>query len=128
MDPARSLRRPAPGPLPAWAESDYVNHNIREFRRTGFHGALNYYRAAEPYFHLSAVFKGARVTQPSFFIWGKADGLRELYPLTIEQMRAGLPGLLGGLELDDVGHWVQHEASDVVNEHLVKFLRSVIAA
>jgi len=51
--------------------------------------------------------------------------LKELYPLSIEQMRAGLPGLLGGLELDNVGHWVQHEASDVVNELLVKFLRDV---
>jgi pimeloyl-ACP methyl ester carboxylesterase len=128
MDPARSLHRPAPGPLPAWAESDYVNHNIGEFQRTGFHGALNYYRAAEPYFYLSAAFKGAMVTQPSFFIWGKMDGLKELYPLTIEQMRAGLPGLLGGLELDNVGHWVQHEAFDVVNEQLVKFLRAVNAA
>jgi pimeloyl-ACP methyl ester carboxylesterase len=124
MDPARSLYRPAHAPLPAWADSDYVSYNIGEFQRTGFHGGLNYYRAAEPYFYLSAAFKGAKVTQPSFFIWGKADGLRELYPLTIEQMRAGLPGLMGGLELDNVGHWVQHEAVEVVNEQLVKFLRT----
>jgi pimeloyl-ACP methyl ester carboxylesterase len=82
-----------------------------------------YYRAAEPYFDLSAAYKGAKITQPSFFIWGKADGLRELYPMTIDQMRAGLPGLVGGLELDNVGHWVQHEASDLVNDQLVKFLR-----
>jgi pimeloyl-ACP methyl ester carboxylesterase len=115
--------RPAPGPLPSWAESDYVNHNIAEFQRTGFHGGLNYYRAAEPYFDLSATFKGAKITQPSFFIWGKADGFKELYPLTIDQMRAGLPGLVGGLELDNVGHWVQHEAHDVVSDQLVKFLR-----
>ena len=125
MDPARSLHRPAPGPLPSWAESDYVNHNIAEFQRTGFHGGLNYYRAAEPYFDLSAAFKGAKITQPSFFIWGTADGLKELYPLTIDQMRGGLPGMVGGLELDNVGHWVQHEASDVVNDQLVKFLRIV---
>jgi pimeloyl-ACP methyl ester carboxylesterase len=125
MDPARSLHRPAPGPLPLWAESDYVNHSIAEFQRTGFHGGLNYYRAAEPYFNLSAAFKGAKITQPSFFIWGKADGLKELYPLTLDQMRGGLPGLVGGLELDNVGHWVQHEAPDVVNEQLVKFLRTV---
>jgi pimeloyl-ACP methyl ester carboxylesterase len=125
LDPARSLHRPAPGPLPAWAAPDYVNHNIAEFQRTGFHGGLNYYRAAEDFFHLSAAFKGAKITQPSFFIWGKADGLRELYPLTLSQMRAGLPGLLGGLELDDVGHWVQHEAAAVVSEQLVQFLRSV---
>ena len=38
-------------------------------------------------------------------------------------MRGGLPGLIGGLELDNVGHWVQHEASDLVNEQLVEFLR-----
>jgi pimeloyl-ACP methyl ester carboxylesterase len=43
-------------------------------------------------------------------------------------MRAGLPGLLGGIELDNVGHWVQHEASEVVSEQLVKFLRTVNAA
>jgi pimeloyl-ACP methyl ester carboxylesterase len=40
-------------------------------------------------------------------------------------MRAGLPGLIGGLELDNVGHWVQHEAADVVSDELVKFLRIV---
>jgi hypothetical protein len=54
--------------------------------------------------------------------------MKELYPLTIDQMRAGLPGLLGGIELDNVGHWVQHEASEVVSEQLVKFLRTVNAA
>jgi pimeloyl-ACP methyl ester carboxylesterase len=123
LDPARSLHRPAPGPLPSWVETDYLTHNVAEFQRTGFHGALNYYRAAELYFDLSAAYKGAKITQPSFFIWGKTDGLKELYPLTIDQMRAGLPGLMGALELDNVGHWVQHEASDLVNDQLVKFLR-----
>lgn len=125
MDPARSLHRPAPGPLPAWAEPDYVAHNIGQFQRTGFHGALNYYRAAEPYFHLSAAFRGAKIRQPACFIWGKADGLKELYPLTGDQLRAGLPGLVGSLELDDVGHWVQHEAADVVSDQLAQFLRTV---
>ena len=76
-------------------------------------------------FPLSPAFKGAKIAQPSFFIWGKADGLKELYPLTIDQMRAGLPGLVGGLELDNVGHWVQHEAADLVSDQLVTFLRTV---
>jgi pimeloyl-ACP methyl ester carboxylesterase len=125
LDPARNLHRPVPGPMPSWAEPDYVKHNIAEFQRTGFHGGLNYYRAAEPYFYLSAAFKGAKIFQPSFLIWGKADGLKELYPLTVEQMRAGLPGLMAGLELDGVGHWVQHEAPDVVSDELAKFLRTV---
>ena len=125
LAPARSLHRPVPGLMPSWAEPDYVNHNVAAFQRTGFHGGLNYYRAAEPYFYLSAAFKGAKIPQPAFFIWGKADGLRELYPLNVEQMRLGLPGLVGWIELDDVGHWVQHEAADVVNDQLLKFLRIV---
>jgi pimeloyl-ACP methyl ester carboxylesterase len=43
-------------------------------------------------------------------------------------MHASLSGLVGGLELDNVGHWVQHEAAGVVNEQLVKFLRQVETA
>jgi pimeloyl-ACP methyl ester carboxylesterase len=124
MDPARSLHRPAPGALPSWAEPDYIAHNITEFQRTGFHGGLNYYRAAEPYFYLSAAWKGAKITQPSFYVGGKADGLGALYP-PFEKLRAGLPGLVGSLELDNVGHWVQHEASVQVSDQLVKFLRTV---
>jgi pimeloyl-ACP methyl ester carboxylesterase len=127
MDPARSLHRPAPGPLPSWAESDYVAHNIAEFQRTGFHGALNYYRAAEPYFYLSGAWKGAKITQPSFYIAGKADGLGELYP-PFEKLRASLPGLVGNLEIDNVGHWVQHEASAEVSDQIVKFLRIINTA
>jgi len=125
MDPKRSLHRAAPGPLPAWAEPDYVEHNIAEFERTGFHGGLNYYRAAEPYFYLSGPWKGAKVTQPSFFMGGKADGLKLLYPQTEEQFRVGIPGLVGMLELDNVGHWPQHEASAQVSDQLIKFLHSV---
>jgi pimeloyl-ACP methyl ester carboxylesterase len=125
MDPRRSLHRPAPGPLPSWAGPDYVAHNVTEFRRTGFHGGLNYYRAAELYFGLSAAWKGAKITQPSFFITGKADGMRQLYPLTTDELRVGLPGLVGSSELDNVGHWTQHEAVAEVSDQLAKFLRTV---
>jgi pimeloyl-ACP methyl ester carboxylesterase len=124
FDPARGLHRPAPEPLPSWMDPDYLAHNIAEFTRTGFHGALNYYRAAEPYFLLSAPWKGAKITQPSFYMAGKADGLGALYP-PAEQLRAGLPGLVGNLELDKIGHWIQHEASAQVSEQLVKFLRTL---
>jgi pimeloyl-ACP methyl ester carboxylesterase len=113
--------------LPSWAARDYVTHNVAEFQRTGFHGALNYYRSAEPYFYLSGAWKGAKVTQPSFYVTGKADGLGVLYP-PVGQLRAGLPGLVGSLEIDNVGHWVQHEASAQVSDQLVKFLRTVTPA
>lgn len=125
LDPARNLTRPISVPLPSWAEPEYVNHAIAEFQRTGFHGGLNYYRATEPYFKLNAAFKGAKIAQPSYFIWGRCDGLREIYPLSLDQLRTGLPGLVGGLDLENVGHWVHHEAPDLVNERLVEFLHQL---
>ncbi len=124
LDPSRTLYRPAPCPLPQWAEPDYVAHNISEFQRTGFHGALNYYRAAEPYFHLAGAFKNAKIHQPSFFLSGKDDGIKVLYP-PMEILAAALPGLVGSRELDNVGHWIQHEATDEVSDQLLKFLRAI---
>jgi pimeloyl-ACP methyl ester carboxylesterase len=38
---------------------------------------------------------------------------------------SGLPGLAGRVELDNVGHWVQHEASAEVSKQLVQFLRTL---
>ena len=43
----------------------------------------------------------------------------------MEQLSAGLPGLVGSLRLDHVGHWVQHEASAEVSDQLLKFLETV---
>ena len=39
--------------------------------------------------------------------------------------RAALPGLIGRVELDNVGHWLQHEASAELSKQLVQFLRNV---
>ena len=95
FDPARSLHRPPPARLPTWIEGDYLAHNVSEFQRTGFHGALNYYRAVQPFFDLSGPYVGATITQPSYFIWGKADGLFPIYQLTEAKMRDRCPGLVG---------------------------------
>jgi pimeloyl-ACP methyl ester carboxylesterase len=128
FDPARSLHRPPPSRLPAWIEADYLAHNVSEFRRTGFHGALNYYRAVQPFFDLSGAYLGATITQPSYFMWGEADGLVPIYQLTEAKMRDRCPGLAGYVGLRGVGHWVQHEAADQVNRDLITFARSVSAA
>jgi pimeloyl-ACP methyl ester carboxylesterase len=125
FDPARSLHRRPPNDLPAWIDRDYLAHNIAEFQRTGFHGALNYYRAIQPFFDLSGAYLDAKIAQPSYFIWGKADGLVPVYQLTESRMRRRCPGLVGYVGLEDVGHWAQHEATDVVNQHLIAFARSV---
>ena len=89
MDPARSLHRPAPGPLPSWAEPDYVAHNVAEFQRTRFHGGLNYYRAAEPYFYLSAAWKDAKSLNLHFSL--REGGWPGATLSTHDQLRSSLP-------------------------------------
>ncbi len=123
FDPARSLLRPAPATLPAWIDTGYLSHNVREFARTGFHGALNYYRAIQTSFDLTAPWKGAVIEVPSFYAFGAVDGLVELGRPTRKTLGQGQSHLLGVLEIANVGHWPQHEAAAVINKALLRFLR-----
>lgn len=122
FDPARSILRPAPATRPAWIDPGYLAHTIAEFTRTGFHGALNYYRSIQQSFELTAPWKGAALEVPSYYAFGAVDGLVELGRPTRETLSPGQPRLLGVLEIDGVGHWPQHEAPEVLNRALLHFL------
>lgn len=127
-DPDRHMLRPAPVPIPTWADPNYVRHNIDVFTEKGFHGGLNYYRAAQETFDLMSAFKNALIWQPSLYIWGAEDGLCQLFhptPPTLAEARQSAPGLVDVIRLEHVGHWVQHEAADAVNTELIKFLSIV---
>lgn len=122
FDPARGLTRPAPSPLPEWLDRPDLTEAVAEFRRTGFHGPLNYYRAIEPFFGMAGAFAGATIRQPSFFLVGRSDGLNKLRTVTEESLRPSLPGLRGFVVLDGIGHWPQLEATASVNESILAFL------
>lgn len=126
IDPEKDMLRPSPVDVPAWADRDYVDHTIRAFERSGFHTGLNYYRVLQMTFDLTAAFKNATIAQPSLYIWGGADGLCRFFhpdPPAIEDLRPVWPGLVDVVELEDAGHWVQHEAAARVNAELVRFLQ-----
>lgn len=125
IDPAKNMLRPAPIENPTWADADYVEHTISTFERTGFHGGLNYYRVLQVTFDLTAAFKDATIRQPSLYIWGGADGLCHFFHPTspaAEDLRTVWPGLTHVVELQEVGHWPQHESADRVSEEIVDFL------
>lgn len=125
IDPARGMLRPSPVAVPSWADPDYVAHLIAEFTRTGFDGGLNYYRTVQQSFNLTAPFRGQVIRQPTFYVNGKADGLNDMMNPTTAELRSGLPGLVGHVELEGVGHWVQHEAPDRLNRALLGFLATI---
>jgi len=121
-----SKYRTQPAPLPAWADQSDIRAEVAEFTRTGFHGALNYYRAMQLSFDLLAPFKGELVKQPSFFVGGAEDELVKAGGAkSPDELRKVLPGLVGSLIIPGVSHWPQLEASAVTNEALIRFLRQV---
>ncbi len=126
IDPAKDMLRPSPVDVPIWADRDYVDHTIRVFERHGFHTGLNYYRVLQVTFDLTAAFKNATIAQPSLYIWGGADGLCRFFhpdPPAVADLRPVWPGLVEIVELEDAGHWIQHEAAARVNAEIVRFLR-----
>lgn len=81
---------------------------------------LNFYRAAVRYPTASAR-RPAIITAPTLVIWGERD------PYLGIRLTQGLDAWVRDLRiirLPNVGHWVQNEAPERVNELLVEFLRS----
>lgn len=125
IEPAKSMLRPSPMDVPSWASLDYVAPTIAEFERTGFHAGLNYYRVLQLTFDMTAAFKGATIAQPSMYIWGGADNLCRFFhpePPTVDDLRPVWPGLVEVVQLEDVGHWPQHESAERVNDAILRFL------
>lgn len=128
IDPALSMLRPAPVDLPSWLDPEYLRRTIASFERTGFETGLNYYRAVQKTFDLTAAFKDAVIEQPSLYVWGADDGLCNFFhPETpsMDELRTTQPNLVAQVRLENVGHWVQHEATDRLNIEIVNFLKSI---
>lgn len=110
--------------FPAWLSPRSLDYYVAEYTRTGFTGALNYYRCRDRNWEITAFLDGAKVHQPSLFIGGAADP--SLEPLEIrglyDQMDAYLPALRKKVLLPGVGHSAAEESPEEVNELLLEFL------
>jgi pimeloyl-ACP methyl ester carboxylesterase len=113
--------------MPAWVDAADLAHATAEFRRTGFRGALNWYRAIRPSWELLAPWRGLPIRQPSLFIAGDRDDVMKFPASAAAVARFGqsLPGLRGSHVLAGAGHWVQRERAAEVNALLIEFLRGL---
>jgi pimeloyl-ACP methyl ester carboxylesterase len=116
-----------PDVLPAWLPQDDLDYVVGEFRRTGFRGGLNWYRAIRKSAELLAAWRGCPIRQPSLFIGGSRDDVLR-FP-GMEQRLATLPQVLPGLRgvhvLEGAGHWLQRERAEEVNQLLLSFLKDL---
>jgi pimeloyl-ACP methyl ester carboxylesterase len=116
-----------PEVLPPWLTAEELAEIAADFRRTGFRGGLNWYRAIGRSAELMAAWKGCVIRQPSLFIAGTRDDVLR-FPgaqARLKRLPEFLPGLRGSHLLEGAGHWVQRERADEVSALLLDFLRSL---
>ncbi|MGW4370184.1 alpha/beta fold hydrolase [Nocardia takedensis] len=111
----------------AWLSEADLDVLTAEFTRTGFTGGLNWYRALDRNWELTADYADAKVTVPAYFLYGERDtdmeGFSGRDPLGI--LRAHLTDLRGVTELSGAGHLLQLERTAEVNALLLDHLRDL---
>jgi pimeloyl-ACP methyl ester carboxylesterase len=134
-DQSAALRMLAPGPegfidripepdgLPDWISQDELDHYISEFSRTGFTGALNWYRNFDRNWETTAEIIDAKISVPSLFIGGTADPV--LTFTRADRAAEVITGPYQQVMIDGAGHWLQQERPDEVNATLLEFLKGV---
>jgi pimeloyl-ACP methyl ester carboxylesterase len=119
------LRVPDPDLLPAWLTNADIDYYVSEFERSGFRGPLNRYRNNDRDFAFLRDFEGSRIEQPALYIGGERDRVLQMFGDRLPLMRAALPDLRGLHLLPGCGHWTQQERPQVVNDHLLTWLRGL---
>lgn len=121
----RFLQGPAaPAALPPWLDEADVDFYAGEFRRTGFRGALNYYRNLDRNWEIQAAFAEARVTTPALYVAGDRDFILSFPGMDrlLANLRHFVPGLHQIRLIPGCGHWTQQERPADTNAALLEFL------
>jgi pimeloyl-ACP methyl ester carboxylesterase len=116
-------RIPEPPGLPDGLGQDELDHYVAELERTGFTGALNWYRNFDRNWELTPQLEGAKVGCPSLFVGGALDPVIMMTPPSIGH--DALTDHRGDVLVDGAGHWVQQERPDEVNAALLDFLGGI---
>jgi pimeloyl-ACP methyl ester carboxylesterase len=116
-----------------WLSPESLGVYVSEWRRTGFQGALNWYRAQTASTPQSKkdlfLFSGKRIEVPVAFVSGKQDWGNYQQPGALESyedegsVRSGC--YRGATLIDKAGHWVQQEQPEEVVEAIGKFLETL---
>ena len=118
---------PDPEPFPAWLSEDDIAYFTAAFEHGGFRGPLNRYRCQRLDWEELPQLSDLTVDQPSFFVAGTRDLVRNFVPGMdlYEAADAECTDFRGKVLIEGVGHWVQQEAPAHVNEALLGFLQQL---
>ncbi|MBT4269413.1 MAG: alpha/beta hydrolase [Deltaproteobacteria bacterium] len=114
-----------PDSLPAWLTEEDIDFFAREFERTGYGAAVNWYRNWDRNWELTPFLTGAKIEQPSLFIAGGEDSVVAMMGPAIENQEASMTDLRKKVMIPGAGHWVQQERPQEVNKLLIDFLNGL---
>ncbi|AYG68023.1 alpha/beta hydrolase [Rhizobium sp. CCGE531] len=114
-----------PVSLPSWFSESDIEVYVEAFSRSGFRGALNWWRNIDRSWELMAAFGRAAVTVPALYIAGDRDIIVEVFQPIIAKQSAMVPELRPAIMLPGCGHWTQQERAPEVNTAMIDFLRSL---
>lgn len=120
----------APATMPDWMREEDLRTYEEAFRKGGWRGPLNRYRAQSLDHAQRAPVAGRHIAQPACFIAGTLDPVRMFVPGTDLFAAAGAAcdDFRGTTLIDGAGHWVQQERPDEVNAALDRFVDGVVGA
>ncbi len=122
---AQEMPTPAAVAACQWLPDEELAVYAAEFARTGFQGALNWYRASidETLGAELKLFSGRTIDVPSMFIAGQSDWGIYQKPGAFEAMQHKACTHMQPCHLiAGAGHWVQQEQPGLVGELLLSFL------
>ncbi|PIN22375.1 Soluble epoxide hydrolase [Handroanthus impetiginosus] len=116
-----------PVALPSWLTEEDVNYYASKFQKSGFTGGLNYYRAIDLNWELTAPWTGSQIKVPVKFIVGDMD-LTYHFPGVKEYIDNGgfkkyVPLLEELVVLEGVAHFLNQEKPEEVSHHIYDFIK-----
>ncbi|KAK6915620.1 Alpha/beta hydrolase fold-1 [Dillenia turbinata] len=113
--------------LPFWLTEEDLNYYVQKYNKKGFTGPLNYYRALDLNWELTAGWTGAKVGVPVKFIVGDQDmiyttpGMKEyIHGVGFKQ---DVPLLEGVVIVEGAGHFINQERAEDINAYILDFIK-----
>ncbi|KAB5547587.1 hypothetical protein DKX38_010993 [Salix brachista] len=114
-----------PAVLPPWITEEELQVYADKFEESGFTGPLNYYRAMDLNWELSAPWQGAKVTVPTKCIVGDKDIGFDAYRTREYVQGDTFKGLVPDLEVVilEGHHFIHEERAHEVSQEILTFLQ-----
>ncbi|KAI8522651.1 hypothetical protein RHMOL_Rhmol13G0012900 [Rhododendron molle] len=113
--------------LPSWLSEEDVNYYATKFNQTGFTGGLNYYRAMDLTWEVTAPWTGLQIKVPVKFIVGDED-LTYTTPGVKKYIHDGafkrnVPFLQELVVMEGVAHFLNQEKPEEISAHIYEFIQ-----